>query len=484
MLIWLILIPMLAAALIGLAKAPARPTAILSAVLTLGLGIWAVSGFDAADASFWTQIGGVSLQLTLAPALAKIMLILTVLVTFATVLGTKAPEGSKASWYNSALLISAGATGAFLSDNIIAFFSFHELALIPTFVMIGFFGRGDRRTIAWKATLYLGAASMVLLVGLILLGSQLGYTFSGIAASVAAGATLEYGHAIAGLLLVGFGTLVSLFPFHSWAAPAYASAPTPVAMMHAGVLKKFGLYGLFMFASVLGNKIDIFAGWNNLLLICLLGNIIWVGYVTVNQKRLDYLLGNSSVMHMGYIFLAFAALVAANGHNEWAVKGAALLMLAHGISIALLFLFCGQIESQTRTLEIGALGGLGGKLPVMAFLFGLAGMASIGLPGLANFPGELCIFFSGFADWSASDITKCCLGLGPVQIATIVALWGLVISAIYMLRAYRNIFQGDLSRASDRAAGLTASDRAAAIFLAAMLVLFGMYPASILGFFA
>ncbi|MFR7733331.1 MAG: proton-conducting transporter membrane subunit [Collinsella sp.] len=154
-----------------------------------------------------------------------------------------------------------------------------------------------------------------------------------------------------------------------------------------------------------------------MLLVLLVCNVIWVGYVTVNQKRLDLLLGNSSVMHMGYIFLAFAALIVSGSAeaNPWAVKGAALLMLAHGLSIALLFMLCGQIEKQTGTLEINSLGGLGTRLPRMAFVFGLAGMASIGLPGLANFPGEFMVFFSGFAGFEN--------GFGPVQIATILCLW-------------------------------------------------------------
>ncbi|MEG2247829.1 MAG: hypothetical protein RSB88_02860, partial [Akkermansia sp.] len=186
MLIWLVLIPLISSVLIGLCKAPARPTALLSASLTLALGIWALVSFDSCP-ECWSQIGDTNLQLTLAPGLAKLMILLTILVTFATVLGTRAPEGAQASWYNSALLISAGATGAFLSDNIISFFAFHELALIPTFVMIGLYGRGDKKTIAWRATLYLGLASMVLLTGLLLLGSQLGYTFSAINANIANG---------------------------------------------------------------------------------------------------------------------------------------------------------------------------------------------------------------------------------------------------------------------------------------------------------
>ena len=228
MLIWLVLIPLIAAALIGLCKAPARPTALLSASLTLALGIWALVSFDGCS-SCWSRFEGMDLQLTLAPALSKVMLLLTILVTFATVLGTNPPQGGEASWYNSALLISAGATGAFLSDNIISFFAFHELALIPTFVMIGLYGRGDRRTTAWRATLYLGLASMVLLAALLMIGTQAGFTFSGLKDFMASGRELAHAELIGALLIAGFGTLISLFPFHSWAAPAYASAPAPVA---------------------------------------------------------------------------------------------------------------------------------------------------------------------------------------------------------------------------------------------------------------
>lgn len=481
MLIWLILIPVLASALIGLCKLPARPVAMLSSLITLILGVCAVVGYDASSAQ-WNSLLGMDLQFTLAPPMARVMLLLTVIVTFATVLGTRAYKSgaecccmkspAPASWYVSALLISAGATGAFLSDNLIAFFAFHELALIPTFVMIGIYGRSDKRTIAWRATIYLGAASMILLTGLLLLGAQWGMTFSAVAANAAAGVPLQHASAIGALLLVGFGTLVSLFPFHSWAAPAYASAPTPVTMMHAGVLKKFGLYGLFMLMPALTPAL---AQWNCWLLVLLVGNVLWVGYVTVNQRRLDLMLGHSSVMHMGYIFLALAALVASGGVNPYAEKGAALLMLAHGLSIALLFLMAGQVENSTGTLVMRSIGGLGSKFPRWAFVFALAGFASIGLPGLANFPGELLVFFSGFYGFSDS--------FGCVQIATILCLWGLVISAVYMLRAYRQIFQGDGSLFSENAKPLACYETVANYVLLIALVGFGLRPDIILSLF-
>ena len=341
--------------------------------------------------------------------------------------------------------------------------------------MIGLYGRGDRRTTAWRATLYLGLASMVLLAALLMIGTQAGFTFSGLKDFMASGRELAHAELIGALLIAGFGTLISLFPFHSWAAPAYASAPAPVAMMHAGVLKKFGLYGLFMFQPLMETG---FLPWTNILLVLLVCNVIWVGYVTVNQKRLDLLLGNSSVMHMGYIFLAFAALVVSGSAeaNPWALKGAALLMLAHGLTIALLFLLCGQIEKQTGTLEINSLGGLGTEAAVHGFRFRPSGHGFHRPPRPRQFPGEFMVFFSGFAGFSN--------GFGPVRMATILCLWGLVIGAVYMLRAYRNIFQGDLSKASAYATGLQPSERAANCFLVIALAVFGFFPTLVLQFFS
>src|SRR6202040_2187217 len=176
------------------------------------------------------------------------------------------------------------------------------------------------------------------------------------------------------LLLLGFGILISLFPFHSWAPEAYASAAAPAAMLHAGVLKKFGLYGLLRLAIPM--LPDGAHYWMYLLVILLLGNIIYIGLVTIAQKRLDWMLGYSSVMHMGYIFLGIAS------GTLLGTNGAALLIFAHGISIALLFGLAGEIRQRTGTLLLSDLGGLGKIMPRAGLAFGLAAFASIGLPGL------------------------------------------------------------------------------------------------------
>jgi NADH-quinone oxidoreductase subunit M len=242
-------------------------------------------------------------------------------------------------------------------------------------------------------------------------------------------------------------------------------------MLHAGVLKKFGLYGLLQLAVPL-LPIGMNA-WLTPLLVLLLGNILWVGFVTINQKRLDAMLGNSSVMHMGYIFLAIAALIASNAAgkvNTYAIPAASVLMFAHGISIALLFGLADRIERCTGSLDFADLGGLAKPAPTLAFLFGLGGMASLGLPGLANFSGEIMVFLSSFEGRNAAD------PLTPVQITTILSLWGVVLSAVYVLRAFRKIFQGPTVSMTVNATDIPLMDKLPALLLAAALLIVGIYP--------
>ncbi|MDG0993291.1 MAG: NADH-quinone oxidoreductase subunit M [Akkermansiaceae bacterium] len=472
MLFAFILIPLLAAIAI-FAGAPARKTALSAALLNiLGAG-YAASTWNCSCWNTGFQVlenPDIKLSLGLT-GIGTVMLILSVIVTLAAVYSGKCPEGREKIWFASTMLITAGAIGAFLSTDVFFYYAFHELALIPTFLMIGILGSGNRKAAAWKITIYLALGSIVLLAGLILAMNQMpSWSFTDLTAAP------KHQNEIALLLIIGFGTLVSLFPFHSWAAAAYASAPAPVAMLHAGVLKKFGLYGLL----VIGMKVapEGMAHWLPWICVLLLGNIIWVGLVTLNQKRLDLMLGNSSVMHMGYIFLAVAAL-AANENNSIAEPAAILLMFAHGISIALLFSLASVIERKTSTMEITQLGGLAKTAPALAFLFGLAGMASIGLPGLANFAGEVMVFFAGFADWKDANGQ---INMGWVQWTTIIALWGVVISAVYMLRAFRRVFQGPLVKSTETATDISICDKIPTYLLAATLLLVGFYPQIILQF--
>ncbi|MES2922486.1 MAG: NADH-quinone oxidoreductase subunit M [Verrucomicrobiota bacterium] len=469
MLALLVFLP-IAAFIAILFGAPARLTAVAASAINLALGLAAAFSWKSSVWSFSAPVldkPALHLAFGFTDGMSVIMVLLSVIVTLAAVLSGKSPEGREKLYFGSSLLISGGALGAFAATDLFFFFAFHELALIPTFLMIGILGRGDRRAAAWKITIYLGLGSIVLLAGLVWLANLTG-TYD-MVKMVAAAGTIDPASqkGIAALLLVGFGTLVSLFPFHSWAAPAYASAPAPVAMLHAGVLKKFGLYGLLRLAIPLVPEGLHF--WLTPLLVLLLGNILWVGWVTISQKRLDLMLGNSSVMHMGYIFLAIAALIAFP-ENPLARSAAIVLMFAHGISIALLFGLADRIERNTGTLDLQDLGGLAKSAPGLAFLFGIAAMASIGLPGLANFSGEILVFLSAFKSYNGTT------GLGPVQIACILSIWGVVISAVYMLRAYRSIFQGPAVKATESAKDLTLADRIPATLLVLALFAVGLYP--------
>lgn len=476
----LILLPLLAVAAILMGFDPRRTTRVTTSLMLVAGGMlaafWAMGMRDGLSiAPVVLEKPEIRLGLGLYDGMSVIMMLLSVIVAFAASRTGECEARHSRLWNISLLLIAAGAVGAFISTDLFFFYAFHELALIPTFLMIGILGRGERKQIAWKATIYLAFGSIVLLAGLLWLVAASGSSSLGFDELLESSIPAESQRGISLFLIFGFGALVSLFPFHSWAAPAYASAPAPISMLHAGVLKKFGLYGLLRLHPLVPEGMS---HWLNLLIALLIGNILWVGFVTINQKRLDSMLGNSSVMHMGYIFLAFAALVGAGSElaNPVAKPAAILLMFAHGVTIAMLLGLADRIERRTGTLELRDLGGLASRAPGLAFLFGLAAMASIGLPGLANFAGEVMVFIAGFRNWQPGE------SLGPVQLATIIALWGLVISAVYMLRAYRRIFQGPEVQATSKSDDLSGDERPPAVFLAFVLLLVGLFPNLLLGF--
>jgi NADH-quinone oxidoreductase subunit M len=267
-----------------------------------------------------------------------------------------------------------------------------------------------------------------------------------------------------------------LWPFHTWAPLGYGAAPSSAAMLHAGVLKKFGLYGLIQIALPLlpvgGTATvviplpllpDIHTTWTGLLAWLALGNVLVIGFVTMAQRDLKQMIGYSSVMHMGYAFLGIASL------SVLGAGGVVMLMVGHGLSVALLFLLATSIHHRTQTFELSEMGGLAQKAPVLAALFTAATLASIGLPGFANFWGELTIFV---ALWSFS----------PWMTAAAVA--GIVISAVYGLRAAARVFFGPSTpefakiAAANPPTDLGWGERLPALILLATLLLVGFWPRS------
>jgi NADH-quinone oxidoreductase subunit M len=473
----IILLPLLGALAIAFG-APARLTAMAATAANLLLGGIAWFLFDSAKTGFQltasrsvVKIPEISYAVGI-DGLSLIMLLLSVIVSFCAMWMAPKIDKREKLYFISLLLISAGALGAFCSTDIFFFYAFHEVALIPTFLMIGIWGSGDNRVgTAWKITIYLAVGSIILLAGLIAFQAQLSnggltFDFATLQQRAADGAIPAKAQGWIFLtLLIGFGILVSLFPFHSWAAPAYASAPAPTSMLHAGVLKKFGLYGLLRFTPMLPEGLET---WRNLLLVLLLGNIIFVGFVTIAQKHLDTMLGNSSVMHMGYVFLGIACWNGTTG-EPIGLTGAVLLMFGHGISIALLFGLCGKLRERLGTLELEKLGGLGKQIPMFSFIFGLAAFAAAGLPGFANFSGEVMVFFGGFQGYRGE-------ALNYLQWTTVLALWGVVLSAVYMLRAYRSIFLGEQPDGMKTVQDLVLEQRIPCAILVASLLVIGFYP--------
>jgi NADH-quinone oxidoreductase subunit M len=473
MLLFIVLCPITAAILI-IAGAPARLTALIAAISNLFVALILLSQFDQVAAGFQfvsslAVSGDWRIHFALGvDGLSLLMLLLATSVTVAAVWFAGRIDSYERAFYACLLFISAGAIGAFASIDLFFFYAFHELALIPTFLLIGIWGTGNRVRAAWKITIYLALGSFVLLIGLIVLYQSLPppertFDIRELQESIVVHplAASDQRH-IYLLLLLGFGILVSLFPFHSWAPEAYASAPAPAAMLHAGVLKKFGLYGLLRLAIPMLPEGAHY--WMYLLVVLLLGNIIYIGLVTIAQKQLDWMLGYSSVMHMGYIFLGIASA------NVLGTIGAAALMFAHGLSIALLFAIAGQIRNRTGTLVFDDLGGLGKVMPFAGLAFGFAAFAAIGLPGLANFASEIMIFFGAIRNgWEMQRFHI-------FQIATVLALWGVVISTVYMLRAYRSAFMGTMNERWGKLVDFGAGLRIPVALLIAGLIWFGFFP--------
>ncbi|MDZ4743509.1 MAG: NADH-quinone oxidoreductase subunit M [Verrucomicrobiota bacterium] len=469
----LLFIPLIAVGTIVLFRAdknaPYRISLMASIMLLLGVLYLFVAypkapafdGFKFRQVTPWVDQMGLSYSVGV-DGINLVMLLLTAIVAVAAIGVSSGIKDRAKEYFICINFIITGAIGAFISLDLFFLYIFHEFALIPTFILIGLWGQSiDREKVAMKLTIYLSLGSLILLAGVLAFffalpeGQQtfdlikirsLLYDPGYISANVQ---TYIYP-----LMLIGFGILISLFPFHSWAPQGYAGAPAAAAMLHAGVLKKFGLYGLIRVAEPLlpaGAQ-----GWSVVLGVLLCANIFYVGYVAVAERNLRMMLGFSSVSHMGYIFLGILA------GNTLGISGAVLYIFGHGLTAAIGFGLAGYIHAQIGHTEMNHLGGLMKKMPFVAVIFMMAALASVGVPGFANFAGEILIFFGA---WSAGWVWF-----------TVIALWGVIISSIYMMRAIKNIFYGNLSAKHEHVKDLTGTQRWPYLLLTASLLIVGFAP--------
>lgn len=480
LLTYIVAVPLLAA--LGLVFVPRnyrvifRGVALLATAISMILAFNVFANFNSAQGGYqfeeqmeWLPSVGISYHVGVDGINVGLLLMGAIVAFAATCVSWEIKQRDK-EYYVLLLLMSGGILGAFASLDLFFFYFFHELALVPTFIMIGLWGKGpDRNYATFKMTLYLSLGALIALIGLIMLYVQAGaQTFDIVRLTQQLRVQplpIAIQSTIFPLLLFGFGILVSLWPFHTWAPVGYGSAPTATSMLHAGVLKKFGLYGLIRVALPLLpdglNGGSIFGpGWLDILVFLCLGNILYCGLVAIRQKNLNLLIGNSSVAHMGFIFLGIASLTLVG------ITGAVVVMVAHGLLAALTFAISGYLYQQTKTLEIEKMGGLLRAVPFVGAAMIMAMMAGCGLPGFANFVGEAMIFFGA---WKAYPT------------ATMLACWGgLVIGAVYMLRAIRNVLHGQLVEDFKNIADATSLWRKIPfVLLIATLLWFGFVPGSL-----
>lgn len=466
--------PLLATALLFFVPADnrglLRAIGVGAALVTLALSTWLFFAYDQAAAGFqfvqqvpWVPSLGISYHVGV-DGISVAMLLLTAIVFVAGALVSWHVSKRLKDFYILLCALVAGVFGVFVSLDLFILYFMYELAVVPMYLLIGHWGSGDREYATMKLTLYLTAGALVALVGLLMLyfsgiTEQPTFDLRAILAAVEAGGGLSHDKQVLlfPLLLVGFATIAPMWPLHSWSPIGHAAAPAAASMMHAGVLMKLGSYAIIRVAlPILPEGAVVWLPW--VAVLCCF-NIIYGGLVALNQKDMKFVIGYSSSSHMGYVLLGIASV------SVLGTSGAVFLMFAHGIMTALAFSLIGFFYDQTHTRMLGDLGGLMQKLPFVGMLFVMMSMASLGLPGFANFASELMVIVGSWERY-------------PVQ--TVLAVFGLVIGATYLLRTVRAAFMGPMdSRWNDLRDARGFVEKSPFLLLVGVLLLFGFWPAPI-----
>ena len=344
--------------------------------------------------------------------------------------------GSFASWeipqpkefFLWLILLSTGVYGFFISIDLFTMFMFYEVALIPMYLLIGVWGSGNKNYSAMKLTLMLMGGSAFLMLGLIGIyyhSAPEGMPLTWNILQIAEYDAISHGWQkfLFPMTFVGFGVLGAMFPFHTWSPDGHASAPTAVSMLHAGVLMKLGGYGCFRVAIFLMPHAANELAWIFLILTGI--SVVYGAFSACVQNDLKYINAYSSVSHCGLVLFAILML------NTTAMTGAIMQMLSHGLMTALFFALIGMIYGRTHTRDIREMGGMMQILPYLSVCYVIAGMASLGLPGLSGFVAEMTIFVGSFEH---TDLFH--------RVFVIVACSSIVTTAVYILRVVGKLLYG------------------------------------------
>ena len=455
-----------------------RRVATSVALVTMLLTFYAFGSYDHEKGGFqfirtwdWLELPGPwplgEQGITLAlgvDGISALMVMLTGIVMFTGVLISWTITERNKDFFILYFLLLSGVFGVFATLDLFFFFFFYELAVVPMYLLIGVWGSStDFRTFirtkeygAMKLVLYLVAGSVLVWIALLAIFVEANQGTFNLLDLQRAGAdqfSLNFQRVFFPFLVVGFGVLAGMWPFHTWSPDGHVAAPTAVSMVHAGVLMKLGAYGILRVG--VGLFPEGAQEWMPVLIGLGTVNVIYGAASAMGQRDLKYVVVYSSVSHMGYVLMGIATL------HHLGVSGAVLQMFSHGIMTALFFAVVGIIYDRTHTRDIGVLGGLAKRMGVTATLFAVAGMTSLGLPGLSGFVAELLVFLGLFQTYPVLGV------LGIV---------GAAITAVYILRLMAKVFFGQLGERWERQTDASRLEGLSSATLVAFIFLVGLFP--------
>jgi NADH-quinone oxidoreductase subunit M len=471
----LIIIPLLTAIAVMICrdKEQVKWTAFMGSLGQLGVSIWLLmsywserglgnkaqmlfeqkhSWFSSLNIEYYIGVDGISVA----------MILLTAFVVMTGVLISWKVDTLTKEFFFLLLLLSVGAYGFFISLDLFTLFFFLEVAVIPKFLLIAIWGSGKKEYSAMKLALMLMGGSALVLIGMLCLyfntdDGNGGHTWN-IIAIAQQHIPMSIQRFVFPLMFLGFGVFTAIFPFHTWAPDGHSSAPTAASMFLAGISMKLGGYGCIRAATYLMPEAAHEYSWVIILLATIA--IIYGAFATMMQKDLKYINAYSSVSHCGFVLLGIGML------TKTAMIGAVMQMVSHGVMTALFFGAIGMIYERTHTRQVAELGGLLKSLPFLGTVFILAGLCSLGLPGLSGFAAEMTVFVGS---WQRTEFWY--------RVATILACASIVVTAVYIMRAIGKVVMGpfaDEHYAKLKDAGW--NEKLAAIALVAFILAIGMAP--------
>ena len=447
-----------------------RWISVLSALIAsvLSIQLWraydtAVGGFQFVEIVPWVEQVGISYHLAV-DGFSTILVMLNSLVFFTGVLTMWDLETRVKEFFAFMLLLVIGVYGVFLSQDLFFFFLFYEIAVVPMYPLILIWGSGNREYAAMKLMLFLLAGSALLFPALLSIyhASGLG-TFNMILLAQKA-FDPDFQIFVYPFVFLGFGVLAGLFPFHGWSPTGHVAAPSAVSMLHAGVLMKLGAYGIL----AVGIRLLPIGAvhWAPTFATLAAIGVVYGAFVAMRQTDFKFVIGFSSVSHMGIVVLGLNLAVLGKAGQD-ALNGAVFQMFAHGIMTALFFSTVGFIYDRAHSKTIADFGGLGSQMPRAVSVFIIAGLCGAGVPGLASFWAELLVFLAALKTY-------------PIMGVAIIV--GLVLTAIYVLRVFSMAFFGPVN---EKWEGLRAEDLKGwqilpRAILVAVLLFFGFFPRMLL----